>query len=374
MGDFQFCHECGAPLKGDEQFCANCGASVKTFGKAVAWDYDIPVLTNRYILLDLLKAFGIPALLIGLFIKISMLVQVKKYGPMAVSQGNEWIYPLMMIFILIVLTVLLVFLIYRNRYEAHFIVDRQGARFATRKGQFKRNTTMNTLLMAAGILSGRPGPVGTGLIAQSMQFMELPWEEVHRVDGDPRHHVVILRNSWRRVMILYCTPENYEEVLALARDGVQRMAPIRDKEQPARKKTSLTAFFRLLALVVLIVLVSAAPLLDSKLPVWILSALTFLGFLMTGDARRNTGYISLFIWVGVVILMVCNGMQEYSYTGGYMRFSRFSTVLDGDDFYAFIASVAGMLGLLICIWGHIRCNFSPPAVQNNSPKDELSGG
>ena len=69
----------------------------------------------------------------------------------------------------------------------------------------------------AGALARKPGVAGAGLIAASSEAMATRWAGIRRAVYDPRRRNITLRNRWRTIIVLYCTPENYEAVAAAVR-------------------------------------------------------------------------------------------------------------------------------------------------------------
>jgi hypothetical protein len=64
----------------------------------------------------------------------------------------------------------------------------------------------------AGALGGSPGTAGAGLLAQAQSRKSAAWSGLVSARFHPRYHPVSLRNSWRTVLIVFCTPSNYAEV------------------------------------------------------------------------------------------------------------------------------------------------------------------
>ena len=159
-------------------------------GAALKWDYDIP-LTSSFILSGLLKAFGIPLLfIIALLgwvtmnsgIGIAELIEINKAG-----FGNAAILIGITIFLVIVLLAVL----YKGKYYVQFTVDDCGVTSETRKQQRKLNTIINYLLIFIGIVTGKPGATGTGLIAQSSQSSAVEWQDVYYLTAYAKKRVVV---------------------------------------------------------------------------------------------------------------------------------------------------------------------------------------
>lgn len=68
------------------------------------------------------------------------------------------------------------------------------------------------------VLGGRRGPVGTGLIAATREAEVTRWRDVTRVRAHGRLGVVTLLNRWRVVQRLHCPREDFERILAYARE------------------------------------------------------------------------------------------------------------------------------------------------------------
>jgi hypothetical protein len=43
------------------------------------------------------------------------------------------------------------------------------------------------------------------------------WRDIRRVKEHPQQHVISVMNQWRVLVRLYCTPENYGEVIGRLR-------------------------------------------------------------------------------------------------------------------------------------------------------------
>lgn len=193
-------------------------------GSDIEWDIAVPLLSNRAMVGGIFKAFGIAALLIG--------------GLMTVILGSQgdWdeLPPLLLMFAavfggLIVVSLLAMLVVFRNRMLFRFTVSDTGVLFETID---KTAKTVNRLAVVAGVLGGSAQTAGTGLIATSQETLELRWEGAFRAQYHPRSRTIVLRNAWRQLITVYCTPENYAEVAekiraAMARSGTAERVPAR---------------------------------------------------------------------------------------------------------------------------------------------------
>ena len=172
----------------------------------ITWEYDIPLITNRFILYDLIKALGISG-----FILVLLLAGI------TVFSGDLRDLPSMFalaaiclgIFCFSMLFAMLVF--FGNRIPTRFELNKRGARVLNVS---RRSRVGNRLAMVLGLLRGSQGlsTAGAGMLAVSQERTEIKWRDVRKIHLHPAQRVISLMNSWRVVVRLYCTPENYERV------------------------------------------------------------------------------------------------------------------------------------------------------------------
>jgi hypothetical protein len=288
----ELCARCGNPVIPGSVFCSQCGspvtpeesaatAATATFsprteaGQAekgpsvtgeISWEFNASLLTNQFIMYDLLKVWGFSTLFLGLLMggiatydgKWRTLVAM---APVlgAVSAG----------FLVLLILVLLVF--FGNRFPMGF----------------------NRLAVVLGALAGKPGVAGAGLLGMAQEAVEVVWDDVRRLNIHAPARVISLMDSWHVVMRLYCTPQNYEVVL----NDVQKWAAggLKKATQAPRPK-GFTPIRRLwlksLLAAAAAFLVTALPLPAPPLLIWSLflvslGAIWFLAF------RRFFGIICL---------------------------------------------------------------------------------
>jgi Zn-dependent protease with chaperone function len=93
-----------------------------------------------------------------------------------------------------------------NRYRTGFTIDRNGVGWSS---MMSRTKWANRAAIVAGILAAKPGVAGAGLLAQSQEEGIVEWEEIRKLKLYPSLCAISVMNSWRVVIRLYCTPENY---------------------------------------------------------------------------------------------------------------------------------------------------------------------
>jgi hypothetical protein len=169
----------------------------------------MPLVNNRFMLYDMAKVWGIT----GLFM-------VALFGGIAIYQGNMrgmlTALPVLGLVIvgLFALCILIMLAFFGNRYPMEFLLSPRGLVVASLS---ERGRWGNRAALVLGLMAGKPGVAGAGLLAMSRETEGFPWEDVQRVKVYPEIRVITLMDSWHVVARLYCTPGNF----AAVRDAVQ---------------------------------------------------------------------------------------------------------------------------------------------------------
>lgn len=192
----------------------------------LAWDITVPLLTNRFMLFDfarwMLLTYGVMLLvacLIGLFTRdLGVLWNVCQLFGLVCSGMT-------LLFVLIML------IFFRNRMEFAFSVDKDGVNALVPSRRAKAGTRLAMLL---GVLAGKPGVAGAGLLARAQENTRLEFAELRRVRFSPGPAVISLRDKWFRHVRLYCRPDNYAEVEELVERGLALAASkVRPERDPS---------------------------------------------------------------------------------------------------------------------------------------------
>lgn len=310
----------------------------------IVWDYDIPLVTNRFVMLDMAKVLVIT------FVSTSALFML-----IGICQGVDEFFellPLIYLFAICTLVLGAIFLfvmliVYRNRFHCRFAVDSEGVSYEVTAAQKKANVAVILL----GVLSGKPGVAGAGFLARAQESAFYDWASVPRVDVSARHRVVCIRNSWRTLLRIYCTPENYDAVAAMALDGVKRAEMAREERIVQARKCRAAVLRRLVWLPfvgLFAILSTAQPLLDGRFgSVWLTAVVLAFGIVCSGRVRRLTGILATLLLVGTAIVVIHNGLAETSFANGLIHWNAFETATDGDDLPLFVIGCIGALGLLV---------------------------
>lgn len=209
---------------------------------------------------------------------------------------------------------------------------------------------LNTWVIILGALGGRPGVAGAGFLARAQESDCFAWADIHRADLFPKRRVVCIRNSWRTLLRIYCTPENYEAVAAMALDGVKRTERTRSRNVAQGREFRLIMLKRMAWWPLILIsafLYTAQPLLDERFgPIWVNAGALALGAICAGSARRILGIFCMLMSVASIIVMIQHGLEVTSYAHGLIHWNGFEAATDKGDLPFFIIGCVGMLGLL----------------------------
>ena len=171
-------------------------------GHDLRWRSSVPILGTPIIVRQLALAIGLP---FGIVILVLLVA----------SGGDRYAwYGLGLVALLLAVTWLAVRILYGGRYDAEFLLDAEGALASLDTTSRKRSRAVSGLAVAAGAAAGRPTVAGAGLLAAGNQAQYLTWPEVRRVDQDRRHRTIVLRGPLVAHVALFCTTENFDDVLA----------------------------------------------------------------------------------------------------------------------------------------------------------------
>lgn len=157
-------------------------------GDELTWDFDIPLITDRFMLWEFFKVSGISALLVPILVGLmGFFVE----GELVMLPWQVPVFAFAAMFVLFLLASLLL----GNRHGATFHVDSDGVGYAARR----RERCLNRLAIIVGVLGGSPTATGAGLLAASRETMFIPWEDVRRVKVYRGPRVIVLSQLFREV-------------------------------------------------------------------------------------------------------------------------------------------------------------------------------
>lgn len=165
------------------------------------WQAAIPLLTNPFLWIDLLKALAVPVAVFGAIFGFILAGDDRPDWGGALKTLAIAVGAVVALFIFVEAIVL------RNRLEARFVLDEKGAAYAS--GRAARTAQKAGLL--AGALAGSPLLLGGSLLAASMNAVGIRWREVRKATPFRRWRVITLSNSWRPLLRLYCPDDGTYE-------------------------------------------------------------------------------------------------------------------------------------------------------------------
>jgi hypothetical protein len=169
----------------------------------LTWELDVPLLTHPV----MLKNF------VTLWIVSGVIMLALVGGIVGVREGIKAFVAIAEMILLIigglsVLSLLVMLVVFGNRMRMAFAIDDRGivARVVD-----SRAKVANRLAAVVGVVAGRPGVAGAGLIAMHDEERTAVWSGIAEARYDPRRYTITLRNAWRPILHVYCTSANYEQ-------------------------------------------------------------------------------------------------------------------------------------------------------------------
>lgn len=312
-----FCQSCGAHLSLGSRFCSQCGGQVTPEHQAGAagatpsdraappgelrWEVNMPLVNNRFMLYDIAKVWGITGLVMGGLVGLIMFYQ----GNM---RSLVTALPVLGLVILglFALCILVMLGFFGNRYPMEFLLSPQGLVFTSLS---QRGKWANRSAVVLGLMGGKPGLAGAGLLAMSRENEGFSWEEVQRIKVYPEIRVITLMDSWHVVARLFCTPRNFEAV----RDAVLTWTAAGiSKRAKAARTAGPSPVPRLLAwsalMVVAAIAVAGLPVDTPALLPWILGVAGLLD-LWVMPGRRLWGAVTLVAVAAAVVIFAAQALE-----------------------------------------------------------------
>ncbi len=283
------CSRCGAASICGSRFCSQCGnplipekpAAVPETaqapppsaalqpkghqtGQELSWQVNVPLLTDQFIMYDLLKVWGVSTLFLFL-IMVAIFTFERNWRSLMSMLPLVGLTSLG----ILVLFVLVMLVFFGNRFPMGFILSPQGAMVASLS---QRGRWGNRLAVILGALAGKPGVAGAGLLVMSRESVGISWDEVRRLNIHPETRVISLMDSWHVVLRLYCTPQNYDQVLLALQEwaarGINKKAAPRPRGLSPNLKLGLKSIVALIAAFI----ITALPLEVPPVFIWLLLA------------------------------------------------------------------------------------------------------
>lgn len=178
----------------------------------LTWEIKFPLLTNPHIVM----AWG-KAMCVVYFVIMSILL------PVFIATGEIDSLPMMaLIFLAVIFGItlagfLVMLIVFGNHSNARFVLSEKGISYESIDN---RARIISRMAVLAGGLTGNPSLAGGGLLSVSKERVNLDWKAVFKARYDDKYHTIRLRNHYRDVLHLYCTPEIYSAARELVMEKV----------------------------------------------------------------------------------------------------------------------------------------------------------
>ena len=175
------------------------------------WVYEFKMLKNPMILLGVQKIFLF--VLIGMWVVFGIFrIGNDGFVGAFVAQTKELLIPAAALFVLSILGYILLACIYGWKYCVLFEMNETGIRHIQMKKQYKKAQALGWLTAMMGIVAGKPGMAGTGLLAATKNEQATEFRIVKRMRSFRAFHTIKLDGLLNHNQI-YTQPEDYDFVL-----------------------------------------------------------------------------------------------------------------------------------------------------------------
>ncbi len=178
----------------------------------LTWQYDIPLITNRYILWDMLRVLALSLFIIAALTGcIGVLLDDPVFIPIEFLLLIGGIVAGLFLFVTLVL--------FRNRYRARFVLDSKQAVFhGLGWGDSGWDRAVRRLLKVLAFFAAQGDPTNSSAT-------NIRWREVRKVNVNRSTRVISLCDSWHVVLRLYCPPDMFDQALAHVQRHTQSEIP-----------------------------------------------------------------------------------------------------------------------------------------------------
>jgi len=179
--------------------------------EAFEWDVRVPLVSNVYVLIDILI--------------VLLVLSLGLAGGVLFFVGFDKVYEVLRIFVIadgfmILLLYSVMGFVFLNRFQLIYHIDDEGVH--VRVGEFE--SSLNHAAWKVSSFVQRYSFTGGKVHSLMNEEYFTTWSSVTRYFFDPKHRVVSLTDDVRPLMRVYCTRDNVDDVL----DFVRLMVPLPD--------------------------------------------------------------------------------------------------------------------------------------------------
>ena len=175
------------------------------------WVYEFNMLKNPMIFLTVLKIFFL--VLVGMWLVFG-LFRIGNDGFVGafVAQTKELLIPAVILFGLSIVSYIILACIYGFKYCVLFEMNETGIRHIQMEKQYKKAQAIGWITAMIGAAAGKPGVMGTGLLAATKNEQATEFSKVKRMRALKVFHTIKLDGLLNHNQI-YTDPEDYDFVL-----------------------------------------------------------------------------------------------------------------------------------------------------------------
>lgn len=175
------------------------------------WVYDVPMLKNPSILLEVFWVLGISFGLVWLFVLLigGCESHFRLTDVWGITRG--FLVLTAVFFVLGCVAYFFVSWYYGWKYSILFIMDEQQVVHKQLPGTEGKARAIGKLTAMAGAASGKPGMVGMGILAANRTSMSSSFSSVRRIKPCRRRHLIKVRERFSRNMV-FVADEDFDFV------------------------------------------------------------------------------------------------------------------------------------------------------------------
>ena len=188
------------------------------------WVYEVNMLTNYSILFDVWKVLGISiGILVLLFVIIAIFDGDWSFDTLTGMASSLGIVVLVML-VLGLIGYFVYAAISGWKYAVLFIMDEKEVVHQQMPNTVKKGQLIGALTILAGLASGRPGVVGTGVLAQSRMSMTSTLANVERIIPCRRMNLIKVNQRFAKNRI-YVNDEDFDFVYNFLLTNCKNLKP-----------------------------------------------------------------------------------------------------------------------------------------------------
>ena len=188
------------------------------------WVYEVNMLTNYSILFDVWKVLGISmGIIVLLFVVIAIFDGDWSFDPLTGMASSLGIVVLVML-VLGLIGYFVYAAISGWKYAVLFIMDEKEVVHQQMPNTVKKGQLIGALTILAGLASGRPGVVGTGILAQSRMSMTSTLANVERIIPCRRMNLIKVNQRFAKNRI-YVNDEDFDFVYNFLLTNCKNLKP-----------------------------------------------------------------------------------------------------------------------------------------------------